>query len=84
MLGSFIFDKWFVVRTKDFSEETHAQLRKEDSYESQPEYYALKRLAKIGRDTRAERISQRGEEEMERAGEFDQLTISNFGLTIDV
>lgn len=66
------------MRTKNFTKQCHAPLREEHSRKPKPESYGLKRLAKIGRDACAESVSQRGEQQVEGAGEFEQFTISDF------
>ena len=70
LLRSFIFNQRLIVRTKNLGKQRHAQLRKKHACKPKRECQRLKWFAKIGRDTRAESISQRGEKEVEGAGEF--------------
>ena len=58
------------MRAKDFGQQRHGDLRKNYTGKSQPERKIVERFSKIGRDTRAEKIGQRGEEKMQGADEL--------------
>jgi len=53
-------------------------LGEDDNRKPETKGYRLKWLPEVVRDTRAEGISQGGKQEVERAGESDQFTISDF------
>ena len=83
VLECLIFYDRLIFRAEDFRQETHARLRKDNSYETQPKGPCAKRFAEIIGNARAERVRQRGEEEMERMGKFQKvgnhlLVVSNW------
>ena len=58
------------MRTECFGQQVHGELREENRSQAKPKRNLVELLSQIGRDARAEQIGQRGEEEMERTGEF--------------
>lgn len=78
MFWSFIFNKRFIIRAEDFGQQEHAQLREKNARQAKPECPNVEGPSEVGRDACAECISQRSEEKMEGAGEFEQFTISDW------
>ena len=77
LLGSFALNERFVVRAEDFAQKGHTGLRKQSDRQAENKRCDLKGLTQIGRDARTEEIGQRGEEEVERAGETEDIIKSH-------
>lgn len=85
--GGFACDERFVVRTENFAQECHARLRQQDASQPEGKDHRLEGFSQIGGDACAEEVRQRGEEEVERAGEAEHgrirdWRILDFRLTI--
>ncbi len=75
--AGFVFDERLVMRTIHFRQKIQRHLQQEDHHEAKPERIRAERFAEVIGKAGAEGIGQRGEEEQERAKEFEQFTISD-------
>ena len=85
ILAALPIDDRFIVRAEYFCQQVHAGLCQQASDQPQPKRVETKGLAEVVGNTRAEKIRQRGEKQVKRAGETEEIfqcTVSDFRFTI--
>lgn len=68
--SGFVFGERFNVEAENFGEDGHSQLGEDDSEKPKPEGSGAEGSAEVISNARAEGVGQRGEEKVERTGEF--------------